>query len=424
MKNYLNRVPKELQDLIHLASDISLRSNMPAYLVGGFVRDLILGVKNLDLDIVVEGDAIKFAADFAFYLKAKLTTHRRFGTATVIIGHSLKVDFATARKETYPYAACLPLVALGSLKDDLARRDFTVNAMAISLSPNEFGRFIDLFKGQNDLKNKIIRVLHDLSFIDDPTRILRAIRFEQRYDFRIEPNTLGYLKEAVKLKMLKKVQPQRLRDELILILKENQPLKPIRRIQKLCGFDFISPGMSVSKKTYAFLKRVERQIKWFKETHLSRRKLDAWVMYFTGLVEARSINEIRGICSRFVFRKGEEKRIMGYKKIKPGLIHKLSRSQIKPSQFFWILEPLSYEVILLIKAKYKRGALQKNIADFLKMYNGMRIYTSGEHLWQLGLLPGPRYQKIFRKVLNARLDGWVRTKEEELTLVKKLLKNR
>ncbi|MDD5155163.1 MAG: CCA tRNA nucleotidyltransferase [Candidatus Omnitrophica bacterium] len=422
MKDYFDKLPQELQDLIKLASDIAGRSGMPAYLVGGFVRDLILGVRNLDLDIVVEGDAIKFASDFASCLKAKFITHRRFGTATVFINHGLKIDFATARKETYPYPASLPQVTFGSLRDDLVRRDFTINAMAASLNQGEFGKIIDLFNGREDLRNKLIRVLHDLSFIDDPTRLLRAVRFEQRYDFKIEPRTLKYLKEASRLKMLHKVHPQRVRDELILILQESSPLKPVKRLCALCGLSFIDTEMSFTKKTNAFLKAVQAQIAWFGKTHISRRKLDAWVMYFMALIEQLNISRVRRLCRQFVFRKGEEKRFLDYKKIKRSLVLQLSRSHIKPSRLFWLLEPLSYEVILLLRAKYKDKALHRNIADFLRMYNGMRIDTTGEHLRQFGLTPGPLYQRILRRVLNAKLNGLVRTKEEELSLVKRILK--
>jgi tRNA nucleotidyltransferase (CCA-adding enzyme) len=424
MRHYLNRLPQELQDLIKLVSDISRRNNMPAYLVGGFVRDLILEVKNLDMDIVVEADAIKFAQDFALYLKARLVCHRRFGTAAVLINHSLKVDFATARKEIYPQPASLPVVSRGSLKDDLARRDFTINAMAISLNYPEFGKLIDLFNSRDDLKNKAIRILHDLSFIDDPTRILRAVRFEQRYDFKIEPRTLKYLRESVRLKMLHKIQPQRLRDELILILKENDPIKPIRRLDELSGLSFINKGISFSKRMPAFLKAVDAQIKWFRQRHISRRKLDTWIMYFMALTDSQNINQVKGICKRFVFCKSEEKRLLDYKRIRSGLIIELKQVQIRPSRLFWLLEPLSYEVILLLKAKYKNKSLQRNIADFLRMYNGMRIHTTGEHLHQFGLIPGPPYQKILHKVLNAKLNGLVRTKEEELDLVKKILRTK
>ncbi|MCX5710840.1 MAG: tRNA nucleotidyltransferase, partial [Candidatus Omnitrophica bacterium] len=196
MKKYLERLPKEIRELVYFTKDLAAYRGMPAYLVGGFVRDLILGVRNFDLDIVVVGDGIKFAEYFSRALKAKLIRHKRFGTATVVLKPGLKIDIATARSEFYPHPAHLPVVKPGSLKDDLFRRDFTINAMAISLVEKDFGRLIDCYGGKNDLKARSIRVLHALSFIDDPTRIIRAIRFEQRFDFKIDPDTLKLLKEA------------------------------------------------------------------------------------------------------------------------------------------------------------------------------------------------------------------------------------
>jgi tRNA nucleotidyltransferase (CCA-adding enzyme) len=384
------------------------------------VRDLILGVKNLDLDIVVEGDGIKFAEDLATILKAKLIRHGRFGTATVTILHK-KIDIATARKEIYPYPASLPEVTPGKLNDDLSRRDFTINAMAISISGKNPGRLIDIFSGKRDLRHKKIRILHTLSFIDDPTRILRAIRFEKRYNFEIESKTLKHLKEAVKLRMLEKVQPQRIRDDLILILKEKEPLKQIKRLQVLVGLDFISPHLSVSKKTFMFLNSINEQIDWFGKVYHDRRSIDAWLIYFLGLIDSLGAQEVKSICQKYVFRKGEEKRIFAYKKIDAEFISQLSEKKIKPSKIFSLLEPLSYEVILALKAKYKNRYLVEHIEDFLEIYNGMCIYTSGYDLNNLGITPGPSYQEIFTKVLNAKLDGLVKTKKEELTLIRKLI---
>lgn len=420
MKNYLNNLPKELRELIYLARDVASRNNMPAYLVGGFVRDLILGVKNLDLDIVVEGDGIKFAEGLSEKLGAGLIRHRRFGTATVILKKYLKIDIATARREYYPHPAHLPEVTRGILKDDLMRRDFTINAMAISINRQDFGRFIDCFGGKKDLADKNIRVLHDLSFIDDPTRILRAIRFEQRYNFKIEPKTLEFLRQANRSKMLEMVSRERLRDELILILKEERPLKPLIRIEELIGFGFINSGLSLSKKTHIFLKSIESQIIWFKRKYPKRRQLDTWLTYFMGLIEPFNINSIKLICKKFAFRRGEEKRILAYKIIKSKFIKDLSQNKIKPSKIFSLLEPLSYEVIILIKAKFKNANIRKHIEDFFEIYNGMRIHISGEDLRRLGLTPGPFYQKIFHRVLNAKLDGLVKTKKEELDLIHKI----
>ena len=422
MRKYLKRLPKEIQDLISQASDSAYSNNMSVYLVGGFVRDLILGVKNLDLDIVVEGDGIKFAEVLSQKLNVGLIRHRRFGTATVILKKYLKVDIATARQEYYPQPAHLPEVTRGVLKDDLARRDFTINAMAISINRQDFGRFVDCFGGRQDLANKKIRILHNLSFIDDPTRILRAIRFEQRYNFKIEPKTLNLLREANGLNMLERVSRERLRDELILILEEGHPLKPLNRTKELIGFDFINSGLSLSKKTLVFLRSVESQISWFKKKYPKRRNLDAWLIYFIGLIDQLNINNIKLICKKFAFRRGEEKRILIYKKLNPKFIKELSRDKIKASRVFSFLEPLSYEVIILIKAKFKNSNLRKNIEDFLEIYNGTRLYISGADLHKLGLTPGPYYRKIFHRVLNAKLNGLVKTKKEELGLINRITK--
>ena len=177
-----------------------------------------------DLDLVVEGDAIGLAKEFAEKVGGKLTVHTMFNTAKIALD-KWTIDIAMARTETYAKPGALPVVKPGTLKTDLFRRDFTVNAMAICLSPDNYGELIDLYGGLNDLKNKIIRVLHEKSFIDDATRIWRAIRYEQRLGFQIEPETLKLLKRDVP--MLKTVGGYRLRHELELVLKEKEPEKAL-----------------------------------------------------------------------------------------------------------------------------------------------------------------------------------------------------
>lgn len=422
MKEYLRRSPKEVQDLIYLSSEVAAANHFRAFLVGGFVRDLILGVKNLDLDIVVEGNGIKFAEDLADFLKARVVRHARFGTATITLSAAVKIDVASARVECYPVPACLPQVKNGSIKDDLKRRDFSINAMAISINKKDFGRLIDFFEGINDLRRSKIRVLHNLSFIDDPTRILRAIRFEIRYDFAIEPKSLSLLKEACRQGMLDQVQPQRLRDELILMLKEKDPLGQIKRIKELSGLNFISPDLSVTRNTYKFLVSIQKQINWFKENCAQRRQLETWFIYFLGLTDSLDIRNTATICRNFAFRKGDKKRILSFKKITEKFMQKLDRKDIRPSAIFGLLENLSYEVIIAMKAKYSSRLIQRHIEDFLEIYNGMRLYISGDDLQRLGVAPGTCYKRIFEKVLTAKVNGTVKTKEEELLLIKRLIK--
>ena len=201
----------------HLLKRIGARANSmgyKAFLVGGTVRDLILGVKNLDLDIVVEGAAIKLGEKLSEEFGGTLVAHKQFGTCTLTLKNKLKIDFATARRETYEKPAALPDVRPSSLKNDLARRDFTINAMAISINKDDFGRFIDPFGGRRDLARGVIKVLHKGSFIDDPTRIFRAARFESRPGFSIETKTLRLMKSAIKKGMLAKLSKYRIKKEL------------------------------------------------------------------------------------------------------------------------------------------------------------------------------------------------------------------
>ena len=177
-----------------------------AHLVGGFVRDLLLRIDNFDIDIVIEGDGIRFAKELARRFGARTRVHKEFGTAKVLFPGGFKVDVASARLEYYRAPAALPIVEHSSLKLDLYRRDFTINTLAISLNTNTFGELIDFFGAQRDIKEKSIRVLHSLSFVEDPTRVFRAVRFEQRFRFHIGKFTVNLIKNAVKMSFLAKIK--------------------------------------------------------------------------------------------------------------------------------------------------------------------------------------------------------------------------
>jgi tRNA nucleotidyltransferase (CCA-adding enzyme) len=422
MKKYLEGLPREIKDLIPLMQAVALDKKVSVYLVGGFVRDIILKVPNLDLDVVVEGDGISFAQELARILKAMIVLHQRFGTATIVKNPSLKIDIASARKESYPQSACLPSIERSSLKDDHFRRDFTINAMAISINPNDFARLIDPFGGEQDLMGRKIRILHTLSFNDDPTRILRAIRFEQRYDFRIDSKTLGHLKEAVKLGMLEKINPHRLRDEITMIFKEKYPLKQLRRMNDLVGFGFINPCLKVSEKTYSLFSMIEREIIRFKKIFLSRYPIEDWLIYFMGLIEPLGADRAAEICAKFAFSKEESRKINCLWQVNQSFINGLKRKDMKPAQIIAGFSPLSYEAIILLRSKYKNRCLRKHIDDFLGVYQKIRLYVGGKDILKLGIAPGPVYQKILAKVMEARLNGLIRTRHEEIRLIKNITK--
>jgi len=221
-----------IMKIISIVGKIADELKLPVYLVGGPVRDKLLGISNYDLDFVVEGDGIKFAEALNKKLKGRLTVYRAFGTATISF-KKMRIDIVTARKESYEYPAAYPAVKPGTIKDDLYRRDFTINAMAIAINRKNFGELKDFYGGFKDLKKGIIRVMYDKSFIDDPTRIFRAVRFSVRFGFKIEQHTKKLIKEAIEDELLGEVNKGRIRKEIELFLKEKNPKKCLEMFSSL-----------------------------------------------------------------------------------------------------------------------------------------------------------------------------------------------
>lgn len=415
-----NKVSSILKTIGTLADEMNYR----AFIVGGFVRDLLLRVENFDVDIVVEEDAIKFAAQLAKKVKGSLVVHRKFGTATVAMPDKFKIDVTTARSEFYRHPAALPEVEFASLKDDLYRRDFTINAMAIRLNRKGLGALVDFFDAQKDLKRKIIRVLHDQSFIDDPTRIFRAVRFEQRYNFNIEKQTENLIKRAVSLEMFNKTEKQRLRNELILILKESTPLKAVLRMAELHELRFIHPKIVLNDKAIKSFAAVAKTIEYFEKEFSHKRSVDTWLLYLFSLLEHLSYKQIQDVCNKFVFTRGDTLRILATKKLSPGILKKLNSKRINPSQIYKLLKPLSYETILFIMSKAKAMRVKKRISSFFKHYDKVKIKIGGGELKSLGLSPGPEFKRILDKVLYAKVDSKLKSKAEEMEFARKLIKRR
>lgn len=421
IRNLKKRLPREIFNLIKIIGGYADKNSYRVFCVGGFVRDLLLGLKNFDLDIVVEKDALGFAKRLADKSGGSLVVHKKFGTAT-IAGGEFKIDIATARTERYEYPASLPTVKFASIKEDLYRRDFTINAMAISINKNTFGELIDFFNGQRDLRAKKIKVLHDLSFVEDPTRIFRAVRFEQRFSFKIEPHTEELIKTAVNLDMFGRTQKQRIRDEIILILSEDVPVNAVMRLNQLHELRFIHPKLKLHKQTIGLFKAIGQACIWYKLSFLNKRPLDGWVIYFMALVNTLTKNEIKSICEKFVFTKGDEKRIISCKEKAKALARQLDlKAYLAPSAIYKSLEPLAYEVILFIMATTKTKEAKSRIFLFFNRYNGTRLNITGKDLKAIGLAPGPKYKNILDKILYAKLDGKVKNKQEELMLAKKII---
>jgi len=407
----LRNLPHEIRRFIRMSSELASKLNMDIYLVGGIVRDLFLDRKNVDYDIVVEGDGIEFAKRISKNLNISFQRHHAFGTATIYFG-DFKIDIATCRKEHYSHWGALPVVKPASLREDLYRRDFTFNSMAISLNKNSYGQLIDFYDGYLDLEKGLIRVLYDNSFLDDPTRILRAIRFQMRFSFNMERHTLNLLKKAASINALKFIDEQRLRDELILILKEKHPLKYIKRIQYLLSFSFIDEDVRLNRNDYKLFLRIDRAIRFYKDNFITYRKLDYWLIYLMGIINKLSKEKITNFCRNFGFRKGEQKRLINLAEQKKEI--NVLKRKVKKSKIFKILKPFSFETIIFFYAYFKNKALRNNLFYFLDKLSQLKLKIKGRDLKGLNLRPYHLYSKTLEKLTFAKIEKGLVTKKHEL----------
>ncbi|MFH1505256.1 MAG: hypothetical protein ABIH08_07750, partial [Candidatus Omnitrophota bacterium] len=361
MVNRLKELSPQFKKVLKVSSLLADSLGFKVYLVGGVVRDLILGKEVFDLDIVVEGDAITFARKLAQILKTSFNRHQAFGTAAVSFnGH--KIDFATARTEHYTHWGALPKVSPATLEQDLSRRDFTINAMAISLNKASYGKLIDLHNSLSDLHKGLLRVMRKKSFLEDPTRILRAIRFEQRFSFKVEQQTFKLMREALAMDALRLVTLHRLRDEIIIILKEPKPYRYIKRIKELAGFSFIDSKLKLNKDSLKLILRIEGIIRRYGKKYKKHEATQVWLIYLAAMLINLSQSRIAKVFHEFGFRRGEREAVS----IKKGLykIKKINKS-VGLAVIYRGLKPYSIESIIFFYAYYPLKILRRNIDYFL-----------------------------------------------------------
>ncbi len=416
--------PERVQNILNKIGEIGDRFNFPVFMVGGIVRDLFLGIKNYDLDIVVEGEGIKFARELSRDLGGRIKSHEKFGTAIVILEDGLKIDVATARREFYEYPAAFPKVELSSIKKDLYRRDFTINAMAIQLNQKYFGKLIDFFGGQRDLRTGTIRVLYNLSFIEDPARIIRAIRFEQRYSFKMDRTTEDFLKKAIDDKLLSRLRKKRITEELILILKEENPLKSLKRMEELGALKYILPEVELNEETVKRLNKVKDNYNFWKR-NMPDEKIELWVIYFCCLIRNLKKVQIQRIYKRLIIKQKSLDRITYCYSNLDQIIKMISKKdEISPSVIYSKLNGLPNEVLFLAIVESDTDIVKERVSSYFLKYKKESLYISGKELKELRVKPGPIYSQILNKLLSAQLDGEVKSKRDEIRLVKNILKGR
>jgi tRNA nucleotidyltransferase (CCA-adding enzyme) len=406
---------KRLTEIGNLADTMGYH----AYLVGGFVRDLLLRNENYDIDIVIEGDGITFAEEMVNAFNVKIRPHKEFATAKVIYQDGFKMDIATARLEYYKAPAALPVVEHSSLKLDLHRRDFTINTLAISLNKNTFGQLIDFFGAQRDIKEKTIRVLHSLSFVEDPTRVFRAIRFEHRFGFQIGKHTLNLIKNAIKMNFLSKIKGKRIWTELSLIMLEDEPEKILKRLQELDLLKFISPYLIFNKDKEKLFNQMHAVFKWY-ELLYRGKPCDRLPYYILGLIDHMKHEEVVEFCKKTEMAEILKKRtIENIEKIRDTSV-KLGTGIIgmKKSEIYKLFEPLSQEAKLFIMARTKSEEIKKALSNYITYIDTFKTILTGEDLKKLGIKEGPLYREILDKLKEAKIDMNLKTKEEETNFIK------
>ena len=416
--------PGRVQNILNKIGEIGDRLNYPVFMVGGVVRDLFLGIKNYDIDIVVEGEGIKFARDLSRDLKGRIKSHEKFGTAVVILTDGFKIDIATARREFYEYPAAFPKVELSSIRKDLYRRDFTMNAMAIQLNQKYFGKLIDFFGGRKDLRLGIIRVLYNLSFVEDPARIMRAIRFEQRYNFRMDKSTEDFLKKAIDDKLLSRLRKKRVAEELILILHEENPLKSIKRMDELEALKYILPEVEFDEDTIERLNKVKNNYDFWKG-NIPDEKIQLWMIYFCCLIKKLEKIQVQRIFKRLILKhKFADTVNYIYLNLDQTVRFISQKNEILPSSIFIKLKSLSNEILFLAMMESNNDIAKERIVNYFNKFKKESVYISGEELKKLKIEPGPIYSQILNRLLYARLDGEVKNKENEIKFVQNILKER
>ncbi|MGD0765279.1 MAG: hypothetical protein ABR978_03120 [Dehalococcoidia bacterium] len=398
------RLPKAERDLLDAAVRLATRRELAVYLVGGSVRDLLLDRPHLDLDLAIEGDAIALAEEIAQTAGSRVAVHTGFGTASVG-GDAFRLDFAQTRAESYSRPGALPTVRPASIDADLGRRDFTVNAMALRLTTPGAGELLDPHDGRRDLEQRLIRVLHDESFRDDATRMLRAVRYEGRLGFRIERRTAGLLRRD--LSYLATISGARVRRELFAMFDEERPRDLLRRSQELGLLAALHPCLRLDEEGEAAFIRgeVESPAPWDE-------------LCLCLLCWGASEGDVESLAERLSLAKRHERALRDTTRL-VGLMPALSEAQVAPSRVVETLEPLSTAAVRALALRTGEGLASERARRFLREWRQVRPFLSGQSLRRLGVASGPELGDVLRRLRAARLDGVTRNREDELALIGK-----
>jgi tRNA nucleotidyltransferase (CCA-adding enzyme) len=404
--------PGGLLSLITRAGEASRSQGDNLYLVGGAVRDLLLGRPSTDLDLVVEGDAVGLARMLAPNFTGRFVAHPRFGTATFKQG-GWSLDLVSARSETYLRPGALPVVRPGSIREDLLRRDFSINAMAVRLSPNPQtpGSLLDPCRGRDDLEGRLIRILHPSSFTDDATRILRALRYEQRLNFKLETGTRKLLRRD--RGMLDRISGDRIRHEIEMILREERPEMVLGRAFKLGVLGPLSPSLRGNGWLSGRFQRVRR---------LKLHPASQTAIYLCLLLYPPDWEEVERLISRLTPPKALAQTLRDSQRLKTNL-GPLSPPGLPPSRLYRHLQGYSPDAVQAVAIAEGQGPVSRALELFLRKLRYVESPLNGEAVIGLGASPGADLGRMLDALLDAKLEGRIMTRADAESLVSRWLKD-
>jgi tRNA nucleotidyltransferase (CCA-adding enzyme) len=411
LANRINKfLPADLVAFLNAIGEAVAKQGQNLYLVGGAIRDILLGLSHTDLDLVVEGDAITMAQSLRLN-NIKITTHQAFGTANLKWNH-WSVDIATARSEIYAKPGVLPEVTPSTINRDLFRRDFTINAMAVSLHPDNYGELIDPYRGSSDLKNKLIRVLHENSFVDDATRIWRAIRYEQRLGFNIEPDTLRLLKRDIN--MLDTISGDRIRHELELVLKEKLPEKAIHRADELEVLTKLNPALTGNGW-------LADKFNGAREMGITESSLPT--VYMTLLVYHLNSDALTQLATSLRLTKALTHILRDAIELRDKL-PALAKPDVTPSEVFFTIDGYPVLAIIANSIATDSTTIEQHIENYISRLSHIKPRLNGNDLKRLGITQGTEIKKLLHLLHVTRLDGKVITKQGEVRLINNWLRDK
>ncbi|MEK7873409.1 MAG: hypothetical protein AAB502_06085 [Chloroflexota bacterium] len=405
----------DLRPLVRAARDAAAAENARLYVVGGAVRDLLLGRPLVDVDIVVEGDATSLSRRVAQQTGGRVEAHDRFGTAKVLhngpvsTGHGQSLDLAAARTETYARPGALPAVQPGTLAQDLARRDFTINAIALVLTPPDEGSLLDPFGGHKDIEAGLVRVLHDKSFVDDATRIFRAVRYEQRLGFRMEPQTESLARRDIRY--LDAISGDRVRNELDLLLREDAPERGLARLAEIGALERV--GLPWHDAAWLSVKFAQ-----------ARRAAPPGALlpeiYLGLLIYTMSLEEASAALQRLNFPRATDQALRDVGPLKARLAD-LARPDLQASAAVHMLERFQPAALQTCAFACDDEAARERLRRYLAEWRYVKSALDGHDLARLGVAQGPRMGQLLTSLRDARLDGQVRSREDEESWVRRAL---